>query len=111
VQSSDALIVLTTLSSEEEAASLVKALLDRRLIACGTIVPSVRSMYRWEGKLADEKEVMVFLKTRSARLEALEAAFEQLHPYKVPELLAVPVTAGNAKYLGWLSSETVLSLT
>lgn len=110
MQSSDALIVLTTLASEADAAVLVKALLERRLIACGTILPAARSLYRWQGKVADESEVLVLLKTRSARLEALEMAFEELHPYKVPELLALSVAAGNAKYLGWIGSETVLSL-
>ena len=111
MQSSDALIVLTTLASEADAVALVKALLERRLIACGTILPAARSFYRWEGKVADESEVLVLLKTRSARLEALEMAFDELHPYKVPELLALSVAAGNAKYLGWISGETVLSLT
>jgi periplasmic divalent cation tolerance protein len=110
VQGSDALIVLTTLANEPDAIAFVKALLERRLIACGTILPSVRSFYRWEGKVADETEVQVLLKTRTARLDALEMAFEELHPYKVPELLAISVVAGNAKYLGWISSETVLSL-
>ncbi len=110
MQSSDALIVMTTVSSEDEAVALVRALLDQRLVACGTILPGARSLYRWEGKVADEREVVVLLKTRSARIEALEMAFGKLHPYKVPELLALPVTAGNAAYLGWLSSETVLSL-
>jgi periplasmic divalent cation tolerance protein len=110
MQGSDALIVLTTLASESEAVALVKALLERRLIACGTIVPAARSFYRWEGRIADEPEVLVVLKTRSARVDALEMAFDELHPYKVPELLAIPVTAGNAKYLAWLGAETVLSL-
>jgi periplasmic divalent cation tolerance protein len=102
----DALVVLTTLASTEEATALVRALLDRRLVACGTILPGARSLYRWEGKIADEQEVVVLLKTRSARLAPLEAAFTELHPYKVPELLALPVTAGLDKYLGWITSET-----
>jgi periplasmic divalent cation tolerance protein len=110
MQGSDALVVLTTLASEADAVVLVKGLLDRRLIACGTILPVARSFYRWEGRVADETEVLVLLKTRSARIDALEMAFEELHPYKVPELLALPVTAGTAKYLGWISSETVLGI-
>jgi periplasmic divalent cation tolerance protein len=107
---SDALVVLTTVATAQEAEGLVRALLDRRLIACGTILPGARSLYRWEGKVADEGEVVVLLKTRAARIDALEAAFEGLHPYKVPELLAIPVAAGNEKYLGWIASETVLAL-
>lgn len=111
MQASDALIVLTTLASEAEAVTFVRALLERRLIACGTVLPAARSLYRWDGKIADESEVIVMLKTRSARLDALEQAFEELHPYKVPELVALGVAAGTAKYLSWIGAETALSIT
>ncbi|HEY7407670.1 MAG TPA: divalent-cation tolerance protein CutA [Gemmatimonadaceae bacterium] len=107
---SDAAVVLTTLASVDEAVKLIRALLDRRLIACGNILPGVRSIYRWEGKVADEQEVIVLLKTRAARIEALEMAFGELHPYKVPELLALPVSAGLHKYLEWIDDETSLTL-
>jgi periplasmic divalent cation tolerance protein len=106
----DAAVVLTTLASVDEAVKLVRTLLDRRLIACGNILPGVRSIYRWEGKVADEQEVIVLLKTRAARIEALEMAFGELHPYKVPELLALPVSAGLHKYLEWIDDETSLTL-
>ena len=103
---SSAVVVLTTLASEEEAVALVRALLDRRLVACGTVLPGARSLYRWEGQLADEAEVVVLLKTVRARLVELEAAFGELHPYKLPELLALPAEHGLAKYLGWIVAET-----
>ncbi len=106
----DALVVLTTVASEEEAVRLVRALLERRLIACGTLLPGARSLYRWQGKLSDEREVVVMLKTRSGQLETLQRAFGELHPYKVPELLALPVSAGLSKYLDWINSETSLAL-
>ncbi|HET6702774.1 MAG TPA: divalent-cation tolerance protein CutA [Gemmatimonadaceae bacterium] len=106
----DAAVVLTTVASVDEAVKLVRTLLDRRLIACGNILPGVRSIYRWEGKVADEQEVIVLLKTRAARIEALEMAFGELHPYKVPELLALPVSAGLHKYLEWIDDETSLTL-
>ena len=106
----NALVVLTTVATAEEAAKLVRALLDRRLIACGTILPGVRSLYRWEGKVADEQEVVILLKTQASRIEALEVAFGELHPYKVPELLALPVSAGLQKYLAWIAGETALTL-
>ncbi|HUO51799.1 MAG TPA: divalent-cation tolerance protein CutA [Gemmatimonadaceae bacterium] len=106
----EALVVMTTVANDEEAARLVRALLDRRLIACGTIVPGARSLYRWEGKVADEQEVVVLLKTQSARLDALEVAFGELHPYKVPELLALRVGAGLARYLDWIAAETSVAL-
>ncbi len=104
------MVVTTTVASADEAVTLIQALLERRLIACGQIVPGVRSLYRWNGKIADEAEVIVFLKTRAARLDSLEAAFAELHPYKVPELLALPVSAGLAKYLTWINAETSLAL-
>ena len=106
----DAIVVLTTLASTEEAVTLIRTLLERRLIACGNILPGVRSLYRWEGKVADEREVIVILKTRKVRLDALELAFGELHPYKVPELLALPVSAGLHKYLEWIDDETSLTL-
>ena len=108
---SDAIVVLTTVSSEDEAVRLVRTLLERRLIACGTLLPGARSLYRWEGKIADEKETLLLLKTRSARVEALQEAFRELHPYKVPELLAMSVDTGLDKYLEWINAETSLSLT
>ena len=108
---SDAVVVLTTVSSDDEAVQLVKALLERRLIACGTLVPGSRSIYRWQGKVADERETLVLLKTRSARVDAMREAFAELHPYKVPELLALAVDGGLEKYLEWINEETSLSLT
>jgi periplasmic divalent cation tolerance protein len=106
----DAVVVLTTLASTDEAAKFVRALLDRRLVACGTIMPPARSLYRWEDKLADETEVVVMLKTRSGAIHGLEKAFKELHPYKVPELLAVAVTGGLERYLGWINDETSLTI-
>jgi periplasmic divalent cation tolerance protein len=108
---SDATVVLTTVSTDDEAVRLVRALLDRRLIACGTLLPGARSIYRWQGKVADEREVLILLKTRSARLESLQEAFKELHPYKVPELLALAVDTGLEKYIEWINGETSLSLT
>jgi periplasmic divalent cation tolerance protein len=107
----DAIIVMTTVASSDEAVTLIRELLDRRLIACGTMLAGARSLYRWEGKVADEQEIVVLLKTRSARVDALEMAFAELHPYKLPELLALPVVGGLARYLEWINDETTLALT
>jgi periplasmic divalent cation tolerance protein len=106
----DALVVLTTLASEDEAVRLIRALLERRLVACGTVLPAGRSLYRWQGQVADEREAVVLLKTRSARLEPLKEAFAEVHPYKVPELLAVAVEAGLDRYLDWINTETGLAV-
>ena len=101
------IVVLTTLGSAEDAHTLVRALVDRRLIACGTIVPGARSIYRWDGKIADEQEVVVLLKTRRERWKDLQDAVRTLHPYKVPELLALAVSDGIPEYLDWVASETI----
>lgn len=106
----DAVVILTTVGTEEDAATLIRALLERRLIACGTMLPKARSIYRWEDKIADEVEVTLILKTRSACLDALEQSFEALHPYKLPELLVLPVAAGLPKYLNWIADETGLAI-
>jgi periplasmic divalent cation tolerance protein len=100
-----ALVVITTLGTEAHARALVTALVEQRLIACGTLLPAARSIYRWEGKVTEQSEVVVLLKTDAARWNALCTMIEQRHPYQVPELLALPVTAGLDRYLSWLASE------
>jgi periplasmic divalent cation tolerance protein len=107
----DAVVVLTTVANAIEGEMLITGLLERRLIACGTMLPGARSLYRWEGRIADESETVLLLKTRSAVLHALETAFAELHPYKVPELLALSATSGLEKYVAWINAETSLSLT
>jgi periplasmic divalent cation tolerance protein len=102
----EARVVLTTVASAEEAQRLVRTLLERRLIACGTLLPRARSWYRWNDAIADETEYVLLLKTTAERVPALEQAFEELHSYKVPELLALPVASGLEKYLHWISDET-----
>ena len=100
-----ALLVLTTLGSLTDARALVRALVEDRLVACGTLVPGASSIYRWEGALTEENEVVVLLKTDVSKWEALSAAVRQRHPYEVPELLALPVERGLDRYLSWLAGE------
>ena len=107
----DAVVVLTTVANPIEGEMLIKGLLDRRLIACGTMLPGARSIYRWEGRIADGPETVLLLKTRSGVLHAIEQAFIELHPYKVPELLALSATSGLEKYVAWINTETSMSLT
>lgn len=101
------IVVLTTLGSAEDAHAFVRALVDRRLVACGTIVSGARSVYRWEGKIADEAEAIVLLKTRRERWAELQNVARTLHPYRVPELLALAVSDGFPAYLDWVASETI----
>ncbi|HEX4601909.1 MAG TPA: divalent-cation tolerance protein CutA [Gemmatimonadales bacterium] len=102
-----ALVVLTTLASEQDARAFVTALVAERVVACGTMLPGARSIYRWQGTVREEAEVVVLLKTDSAKWDALSAAVRARHPYEVPELLALPVTRGLEPYLAWLASEVV----
>ena len=98
----DALIVLTTFASEDDAARVVRALVEERLIACGNVVPGMRSIYRWQGAVSDEREVLAILKTRKQDWTALLSRLHELHPYDTPECLAVRVAAGAPKYMAWL---------
>ena len=104
---STALVVLTSLANELDARALVTALVSERLIACGTLLPTARSIYRWEGELTEEGEVVVLLKTDASQWEALCRAVRERHPYQVPELLALPVERGLDVYLSWLTSEVI----
>ena len=104
--SSDALLGLTTCGSEEEAAGIARALLDSRLAACVNLLPRVRSLYRWEGKVEDAAETLLLIKTRAALLDALTAEVRRLHSYELPEIIALPVAAGLPPYLAWIVAET-----
>jgi periplasmic divalent cation tolerance protein len=102
----DALVVLVTAPSPDQAAELARALVEERLAACGNVLPAIRSIYRWEGKIHDDAEALLVLKTTRGRFEALRERVIALHPYDVPEVLALPVEAGSAPYLAWLATET-----
>jgi periplasmic divalent cation tolerance protein len=102
-----ALVVLVTAPTAERAAEMARTLVEERLAACGNVVPGIRSIYRWEGEVQDDEEVLLVLKTTRERFEALRERVLALHPYEVPEVLALPVEAGSEKYLAWLAGETV----
>jgi len=99
-------VVLVTAPSAEKAAELARQLVEERLAACGNVVTGVRSIYRWEGKVQDEAEALLILKTRAELFEPLRARVAALHPYSCPEILALPVVAGHAPYLDWLAAST-----
>jgi len=101
------ILVFTSLGSTEAARAFVRQLVDERLVACGTILPRAESVYRWEGKVTTSEEAVVLLKTTRDRWDALSMRVRDLHPYQVPELLAVPVDAGLEPYLAWVSAETM----
>lgn len=97
-------VVLVTFPSEEKAAEITRVLVEESLIACGNLVPRIRSLYRWEGRLQDEVETLALLKSEQRLFESLKARILSLHPYACPEILALPVTMGHEAYLKWLGS-------
>ena len=101
-----ACVVLCTVPSEDVAVNMARALLEQQLVACVNIVPGVRSLYRYQGKLEDERELLLVIKTRTALYERLEARIRELHPYEVCEVLQLGVDAGSAPYLAWITRET-----
>jgi periplasmic divalent cation tolerance protein len=102
----NALVVLVTCPTAERAAELARAVVEERLAACGNVVPGLRSIYRWEGKVQDDAEALLVLKTTRERFEALRERVLALHPYEVPEVIALPIEAGSAPYLAWIAAET-----
>jgi len=96
------LIVLTTESTLDEANKLGRTLVEERLVACATLLPVVQSIYFWKDHIHSAPETMVMLKTSSDKLEALEKRLGELHSYRIPEFLVLPVEHGSAAYLEWL---------
>ncbi len=96
------LLVLTTVARAEDAERIAEALVEKRLAACVNVLPGVRSIYRWKGALERDEERLLVVKTRAERFEALREAILALHPYEVPEVVAVPIEAGSSAYLRWL---------
>jgi periplasmic divalent cation tolerance protein len=99
---SERVVALSTAGTAEDAERIARALVESRLAACVNVVPGVVSVYRWKGEVCRDEERLLVIKTRADRLEALRGALVGLHPYEVPELLALPVAAGHAPYLAWL---------
>lgn len=98
----DPLVVLTTCPDDAAAARIARELVESGLAACVSRVGPVHSTYRWQGAIRDEPEALLIIKTVSTRYPELEMRLKSLHPYEVPEIIALPVTAGSAAYLSWL---------
>ncbi|MFF5097361.1 MULTISPECIES: divalent-cation tolerance protein CutA [Actinosynnema] len=104
--SEEHVVVLTTTDSEDVAAELASGLVAAGLAACVQIGGPVRSLYRWEGEVKDEREWQLWIKTTYERLPEVNRHIEREHPYEVPEVLALPVLAGSEAYLDWVSEQT-----
>ncbi|MDE2972509.1 MAG: divalent-cation tolerance protein CutA [Acidobacteriota bacterium] len=103
----DCWIALTTLSSREQAERLAEALVAERLAACVNVLGPVASIYRWEGRVARDEEVLLFIKTTREGVEPLQTRVLELHPYDTPEFLALEVGAGAPDYLAWVVDSVV----
>jgi periplasmic divalent cation tolerance protein len=102
----DFVIVFMTAPDEETAGRLAHTLVEEGLVACVNIVPGLRSIYQWEGKLCDDSEVLCLCKTRAEQFAAVRERISSLHPYSVPEIIAVPLAAGSSAYLQWVAQST-----
>ena len=102
----DPIVVFVTCGSEEEALKIANALVEEHLAACVNLVSPVRSIYRWEGKIWDEKEWLLIIKTQKQRFEELEKKVKSLHSYSVPEIISLPIVEGSSSYLNWLEEMT-----
>ncbi|MGH9667030.1 MAG: divalent-cation tolerance protein CutA [Bryobacteraceae bacterium] len=101
----DKIAVLTACDSPKTAARLARRLVEERLAACVNLFPGVRSVYRWQGKIEESQELMLLIKSSRQLLPALIAELEKIHPYEVPEIVALPIVDGGKPYLDWLDRE------
>jgi periplasmic divalent cation tolerance protein len=104
------IVILTNLPDREAALKLARGLVAQRLAACVNVLAECSSVYRWKGEVETAAEVPVLVKTRAARYAEVEAAIRALHPYELPEIVAVPVERGLEEYLQWVADETAISI-
>ena len=98
----DAIVVFMTAPNVEEATRLAELLIGAHLAACVQILPEMESVYRWEGKIERQSEILLLAKTTTAKFAELEREVRALHSYETPEIIAVPIVAGSSPYLAWL---------
>jgi periplasmic divalent cation tolerance protein len=99
-------VVFVTVPDNEVAKKIARTLVEERLAACVNILPPITSVYRWEGKIEEGPEILLMIKTVNERLATLFSRIKELHPYKVPEAIALPVDAGLPAYVQWVVAET-----
>ena len=102
----EAILVLVTCASREQADEIAGCLVRERLAACVNVVGPIRSVYRWKGAVEDQAEHLLMVKTRAELFEKLAARVRELHSYEVPEVIAVPIVSGLPEYLAWIERET-----
>ena len=101
-----ALVVFSTFPDAETAARVARTLVEERLAACVNLVPTIRSIYRWQGAISDDAEALAIIKTTAERVAAIQARLGELHPYELPECLILTAAGGGEAYLEWIRTET-----
>ena len=100
------LLVMTNLPDMPAAKAMAQQLVEQHLAACVNIMPGVHSVYRWQGALEEAGELSLLIKTTGSRYAELEAVIKAMHPYQVPEIIALPIVGGLPQYLDWIAEET-----
>ncbi len=100
------IVVFITAPNEDEAAKIARAIVEARLAGCVNIVKGIRSIYSWQGKIEDEPEVLMVVKTQRHLFDALSREVKRLHSYTVPEIIAIPIVEGSVDYMNWLKEVT-----
>ncbi len=105
-----ALVVLITVPTAEAGEQIARALLNAGLAACVNFVPSIRSLYIWQGKICDDTEILLLVKSKKELFPSLEQAVKSIHPYQTPEIITIPITDGSQAYLEWINEVTSTGL-
>jgi periplasmic divalent cation tolerance protein len=100
------IVVFITCSSMKEAEKIGNSLVEKRLVACVNIMPEIKSIFLWKGKITKEKEVLLIAKSRMELFDSIQNEVRELHSYEVPEIIALPIEAGAEDYLEWIKKET-----
>jgi len=104
----EVIIILSNTDSAESAARMARELVGRKLVACVNVVPGVRSFYRWKGEIVEDGEHLMVMKTRRAMFEQVRVTLRELHPYELPEIIALPLAEGDTDYLDWVREGTAV---
>ncbi len=104
----EVLLVISTFPDAETAERISRTLVTEKLAACANIMSPVRSIYHWQGKIEDAAEILVFFKLTASSYEAFEQRVKELHPYDVPEIIALPLSRGSEDYLRWVGESGAL---
>ncbi|MEK6672620.1 MAG: divalent-cation tolerance protein CutA [Nitrospirota bacterium] len=104
----EGIVVFITAPNEEEAVRIARALVESSIAGCVNIIRGLRSIYRWQGKIEDDSEVLMVIKTRKSLFGSLSQKVKELHSYSVPEIIALPIVEGSADYMRWLEEVTVI---